>query len=378
MTQLKQIEFGEFRLTDKTRQNVLDCLESGWLTMGSRVREFEEKWKKLFNYPYARCLSSGTTADTSCLMSLYELVNAKPGDEVLCPALSFIATANSIRAAGFVPVMIDVKKETLNIDEDLIEAKITEKTRCIMAVNLMGRPCELDKIADIAKRHNLILIIDNCEGYSSKFKGGYALDYGDMETSSHFLAHLIFAVEMGVVSSKHGDIDRLIEGIRSHGRMGGKHYFDHQIWGLNFKPSDLHASVGLEELDNFWENVNKRKDILNQLLEGSIYYKDYAWFVESDKDHENAPHGFSITLKKPGQLHHLTRMLDENNIANKRNFGSMASQHRTFKYLNQGIGSFPNAEYIGNNGLHIGVGKYLEEDDIKRILRVIGEFFRKY
>ncbi len=373
---MDRIEFGAFKLTDTTKKNVLDCLESGWLTMGPNVKKFEARWKQLFGYGYARMVSSGTTADTACLMALYELVNAKQGDEIICPALSFIATGTSIRAAGFKPVFVDVRKETLNIDETQIEDKITEKTRAILAVNLMGRPSELDQIQAIAKRHNLIVIVDNCEAYGSKFKGHHSLHYADMETSSHFLAHIIFAVEGGVVSTNDEHIDSLIESIRSHGRMGGNNYFHHPVWGLNFKASDLHASVGLEEANLFWQIYNRRMHHLRALRMNCFGYEDQAWFVEEDGQRENAPHAFSITLKDPTRVDALKKALDDADIAWKRNFGCMATQHRVFSYLGHKEGDFPNAEYIGNNGIHIGVHRHLTHSDLDRINSALNGFFR--
>ncbi len=374
---MSRIEFGAFQLTEKTKQNVLDCLESGWLTMGPVVKKFEDKWKKLFDYKYARALSSGTAADTACCMALYEIAGAKIGDEVICPSLSFIATANSIRAAGFVPVFVDVERETLNINYTKIEDAITPKTRAIMAVNLMGRPAELDVIQDIAQRHGLVLIVDNCEAYGSTFKHKFALDYAQMETSSHFLAHIIFACESSVVSSNNEYIDKNIEAIRSHGRMGGGAYFDHQVFGLNFKPTDLHLSVGLEEIDLFWEIFGHRKKNVTRIRAACGGLEDKAHFVEEGIDRVNAPHAFSITLKQPGKVKTLTDALDKADIAWKRNFGSMPTQHRAFAYLGHKLGDFPEAEYVGDNGIHIGVHKLLSPNDIYRICDVVTTTLRK-
>ncbi len=370
-----RIEFGAFQLTDTTRKNVNACLESGWLTMGPVVKTFEEKWRNLFGYKYARALSSGTAADTACCMALYEMNNgAIQGDEIICPALSFIATANSIRAAGFKPVFVDIEKETLNIDTSKIEDAITPRTRAIMTVNLMGRTAELDVIQDICSRYGLVHIIDNCEGYGAQFKGKLSLWYGDMETSSHFLAHIAFCVEGGMVSMRDAPLDRLIEGIRSHGRMGGGHYFNHEVFGLNFKPTDLNFSIGLEEIDDFTNTFKQRRHNLHQMQLVAENFRDIVYLVEEDEDRINAPHAFSITMKKPGRIKELTRRLDEANIAWKRNFGCMATQHGCFDYLGHKLGEFPNAEWVGDNGIHIGVHKLLSENDIDRIRSVLYKF----
>lgn len=369
-----RVEFGSFKCTDEIKRDVLACLESGWLSMGPITKRFEEGWKSLFRYPYARALSSGTAADTACCMALHEL-GARPDGEIICPALSFIATGNAIRAAGFEPVFVDVKMD-MNLDESKIEEKITDKTVAIMVVNLMGRPAELDIIKGIADKHRLRLIVDNCEAYGSKFKGEYSLHYADMETSSHFLAHIITTAEGGMVSTNHKAIDELIEAIRSHGRMGGSSDFKHEIFGLNFKPTDLNLSTGLQDLNRFWEIFRKRKENLQKMYQACREYDEAAWFVEEDKDRVNAPHAFSLITKEPGQIRRLTDTLDTENIAWKKNFGSMPTRHRAFNYLCYGLGDFPNAEYIGDNGIHIGVHKYLTEEDLGRITKVLTHFLR--
>lgn len=373
----ERIEFGSFELTERTKANVLKCLESGWLTMGPVVKDFEEKWRNLFGYKHARALNSGTSADFACCIALREFLDLDPAMEynIICPALSFIATANAIRAAGFVPKFVDVEKETLNIDPTKIEAAIDHGTVGIMVVNLMGRPAELDVIADIALRHQLPLIVDNCEAYGSKFKGKFALDYAQMETSSHFLAHIIFSCEGGCVSTNDPNIDKMIEAVRSHGRLGGGHYFNHEVWGMNFKPSDLHASVGIEEVEDFWHIFELRKRNLKRMRGSLVGFEKLAYFVDEDENRENAPHAFSITLKQEGKIDELKKRLDAANIAWKRNFGCMATQHGCFRKFGHKLGDFPNAEYIGDNGIHIGVHKLLTDENLERIQKVVYNFF---
>lgn len=374
---MNRIEFGEFRATDEIRKNVSETLDSGWITAGKKVLLFEENFRNLFGYRYSRLVSSGTAADTICCMSLLELM-ASPGDEVIVPALSFIASATSIRAAGLIPVFVDVRKETLGINETLIEAAITPKTRAIMAVNLMGRPVELDVIQDIARRHSLYVIIDNCEAYGSKFKGEFSLKYGDFETTSHFSAHLSVIGEGGTVSTNRDELDDLVQSVRSHGRPVGSNYFDHQLWGLNFKNTDIAASIGLSQLGNeFWLNFRERSNNLWTMRDACLEFSDKAWFIERDNDRCIAPHAFSVTVKPEyPHINKLKVLLDKRNIAWKINFGSMAD-HGCFNYLGQ-AGKFENATYIGENGLHIGVHRYLTNNDISRICQTLRDFFTSY
>src|SRR5687768_10502152 len=134
---MKKIPFGKVEFGQIARANINDCLDHNWGSMGLKVYQFEEKYRNLFGYKHTRMVSSGTMADTICCMALYEINGAVAGDEIICPALSFIATANSIRAAGLVPRFVDVRRDTMNIDVDKVERAINHKTRAIITVNLM-------------------------------------------------------------------------------------------------------------------------------------------------------------------------------------------------------------------------------------------------
>ena len=161
---MKKIEFGELHINDISKRHIQDCLDSNWVTMGNKTKLFEEKWSKLFDYPYTVAFNSGTSADMAACMALYELpeLDAKPGDEIICPALSFIATANAIRVSNFVPKFVDVDYQTLNIDIEQVGNAITKKTKAIMGVNLMGKPCRMDILDELCSHHDIPLIIDNC------------------------------------------------------------------------------------------------------------------------------------------------------------------------------------------------------------------------
>lgn len=375
---MAKIKFGEVVVNDVSKRHVQECLDSNMISMGSKVKLFEEKWKNLFGYKHARLMSSGTAAGTASCMALYGL-GLKPGDEIICPALSFIATANAVRMANFSVKFVDIDRRTLNVDENLIEAAITSKTKAIKVVNTMGRPCKLDVISDIAKKYGLYVIIDGCESYGCKYKGKFALDYADIETSSHYIAHCIISCEGGCASTNNSEIDMLLESVRSHGRRGGSLYFDHVDFGGNFKNSDLHASVGLGELEVFWESFAIRHKNMMKLHEGLKDYKEqFFWSSEQDDDCINCPHGFSITLKNPGfDISGLKTHLNNAGIESKRNFGSIPTQHKSFSYMGFSEGDFPEAEYVGNHGLHIGVHKYLSDKDLEYIVDAIKDYFDK-
>jgi dTDP-4-amino-4,6-dideoxygalactose transaminase len=364
------IKFGDLFINKLSKQHIIECLDSNHITCGPKVQQFEQEFANLFGYTNTVMVNSGTSADMAACMALYEY-GAKPGDEIICPALSFIATANAIRAAGFKPVFVDVELNSLNIDYSLVEDYITDKTVAIMGVNLMGKPCRMDILAEIAEKYDLKLIIDNAEAYGCQLFGYHALHYADFETTSHYIAHIITCGEGGTVSTNKDKDADLIYSIRSHGRKPDSIYFDHERFGLNFKPTDLCASIGLGEIDNFWDTYNIRKSNWHKITNNLYNFQDKIWFIKQDNCEDVAPHGISLTLKPPynEKIDFLKDGLTKAEIQWKRNFGSMP-EHPCFNYLDQNdwtILRLPRASYIGNYGIHIGCHQFLTDEDIEYI-----------
>lgn len=374
-----RVEFGELRIGEKAKQNLLHCVDSNWASGGPKVKEFEEKWSQLFDYGYSKAMSSGTDACINSCMTLYDF-GAKRGDEIIVPALSFIATSNAVLAAGFTPVFVDIERETLNINPRKIEEKITPKTKAIMCVHTMGKPCEMDTIMDIAWRHKLYVIEDACEAHGAKYKGEFIGKHGDMACFSYYVAHLICCGEGGMVSTDHKEFADVLNSTRTHGRKNGDLYFDHMRFGLNSKMNDLEASLGLEavEHDTFWWVFNTRKDNIYYLLEGLRDLNEHCWFNKEESYEVNCPHAFSIVLKDP-QRHPMKELyahLENNSIKAKRNFGCIPTQQASFTWMGHKLGEFPESEYVGDNGLHFGCHQFLKRDDLDYIISVVRDWFK--
>lgn len=371
---MKKIEFGELRIGEKARANLNHVCDSNWASGGPKVKEFEKNWGNLFGYKRNVAMSSGTDGVINACLSLYDLKGAKRNiSEVIVPALSFIATSNGVRAAGLVPKFVDVKKETLNIDESKIEEAINENTVAIMPVHTMGRMCEMDTICRLAEKYNLTVIEDACEAHGAKYKDILVGHWGDMSVYSYYIAHLVCCGEGGMVSTNDDCTADILSSTRSHGRPFNSIYFDHQRTGLNSKMNDMEASIGLEAIDVFWDTFWKRHCSMKKMRSSLIGLEDEAWFSEEDEGNINCPHGFSITCKKEGKISQVKDAFDRYNIHYKRNFGCIPTQHKAFADMGYKLGDFPNSEWIGNNGVHIGCHQYLTDDDIKRICDAMKE-----
>ena len=156
-------------------------------------------------------MSSGTSADIAACMTLYDF-GAKRGDEVIVPALAFAAVGNSVLAAGLTPRFVDIEKDTMNINPYKIDEKINDKTKAVMAVHTMGKPCEMDVICDIAERNNLKVIEDCCEAHGARYKGKIVGHWGDVATFSAYAAHLICCGEGGMSSTNNKEIAEVKSG----------------------------------------------------------------------------------------------------------------------------------------------------------------------
>lgn len=370
-----RVPFGTLKVTQTAVKHIQECCETNHVTLGPKVELLENKFKELFGYPYAVGLSSGTSALIAALITLYDF-GAKPGDGVICPALTFIASANAIRAAGFIPVFVDIKKETLGIDETKIEDAINSSLVhiCgILAVNLMGKPVRLDEINYTASYYNLKVIVDNCEAYGCKYKNKFSLEYADIEVSSHYVAHILCSAELGIATTHNRIIRDSLKSIRSHGREPNSLYFNHIRYGLNLKPTDLNACIGLGEVDNFWKIFEQRRFILNRYREAIKGYENQFFLIEEYEKDINAPHAFSLTMKDNGAEYLNIKMIksvfDEAKIQWKRNFQCIPTS-QAFKLLPNSQ-QFKNAEHCSNLGIHIGCSQYMIDDDIEYVCNTL-------
>lgn len=371
-------KFGDLVINDKAKKLVKKALDENWVSGGDLIKELEREWGKLFGYKYNVAVSNGTDADIAALLTLYDF-GAKRGDEIIVPALAFVAVGNSVLASGFKPVFVDIEKGTLNINSEKIEEKITSRTRAIMVVHTMGKPCDMQTIQKIAKKHNLKIIEDCCEAHGARYRNKFVGHFGSVATFSFYVAHVISGGDGGMCSTNDPKIYEVLLSLKDHGRKPGSLYFDHIRHGLNFRMNILPAAIILGEIKNFWKIFNKRKNNLNYLLKKTKKLEKFAFFNTEELYETTSPHAFSITLKNPKYNYKkLYEFLENKSIECKRNFGSMPTQHKAFKFLGHKTGEFPEAEYVGNNGLHFGVHQHLSEKDLDYVSDILNRYFQKY
>ncbi|MFC1921382.1 DegT/DnrJ/EryC1/StrS family aminotransferase [Chloroflexota bacterium] len=372
-----RIAFGDLKIGDTARKYVQRALDKNWVSEGDNVREFERRFGAQFGYKNAIATSSGTDADIVSCAALYDF-GAERGDEIIVPACTFVASANSILAAGFIPKFVDVTVDTLNIDPSKIEEAITDNTRAIMVVHLMGKPADMEPIMEIAKTHNLKVIEDSCEAHGATYKGKVVGSIGDAGAFSFYAAHVVVAGEGGMIVTGDDEMAEVLKSVKSHGRPFGSIYFDFQRIGFNSRMNELTAAIGIEGMERYEETFKKRKENLYKLLELTAELSDYLHFIKEESYEKVSAHAFPLVLKdRKYDMEKLYSHLDSKGIQCKTLFGSLPTQHRAFKFMGHKYGEFPASEYIGENGLHFGIHQYLSEDDIIYISDNLNGYFKQ-
>ena len=397
-----KIPFGTVSITHKSKQLVQNCLEKGRISSGKLVRKFEEEFAALIGVKEAVAVSSGTDADTLALAVLYEL-GAKRGNEVIVPALSFVATGNAVLHAGFTPVFVDVDRETLNIDPTKIESVITERTRAIMPVHLMGKPAPMDEIKTIAEKHNLLIVEDAAEAYGAVYKGRNIAGIGDVGAFSLYVAHIITTGEGGIIVTDNEEYAETLRSLRSHGRAckckqcisnissgycekrfsdkeRGDIRFVFERIGYSCKMNELEAALGLGNLDIYHEILEKRHNNLLAMIEGFQQFSEYLWTFQEERHERIGPHAFPFVVKEgaPFTRDDLMLHLEKNGVDARTLFSSIPTQCGGYEFLGYKLGDFPNAEYIGKNGIHVGVHQDVKEEDVEWFINCVRDFIKKW
>ena len=374
-----RITFGDLRIGDTARRYMAQAMDRCWVSEGENVREFERLFSRKFGYGNALATSSGTDACACACASLYDsgrYTDVRRGDEIIVPALTFAATINAVLMAGFTPVFVDIDIESLNMDPGKIERAITNRTRAIMPVHLMGKPASMDMISGIARAYGLSVIEDCCEAHGAVYDGRVVGSIGDLGVFSFYVAHMIVCGEGGMVVTGSDETAKVVCSVRSHGRPAGNPYFDFQRTGWNSKMNDMEAAIGLEGLEYYDETFAMRRENLKRLLSLTTPLGEYCRFIKEEPHELISPHAFPLVLRDEKlRRDSLYSYLEECGIQCKTLFGSLPTQHRAFKFLGYRDGDFPVAEYVGNNGLHFGIHQYLSDHDIEYCAERLDDYF---
>ncbi len=253
-------------LLGNEKKYVLKCLETNWISSRGRfVEEFEDGFARYCGVNHGVTTNSGTTALHLALASL----GIGEGDEVIIPSFTMISTANAINYLGARPVLVDVEPETWNLDPELIEAKITARTRAIVPIHTYGHPAEMDRIKAVARKNNLFIVEDAAEAIGAEYKGRRAGSFGKVAAFSLYANKIITTGEGGIVVTDDEKLADKLRTMRNYGFTEERHFW-HKVVGFSYRMTNVQAAIGLGQLERIDELVQARIDhahLYNSLLE---------------------------------------------------------------------------------------------------------------
>ena len=358
-------------IKDEVTPSIQNVIENSSFVLGKAVFDFEDKFAKTHDVKHCLGVSSGTDGNHLVLWAL----GIGPGDEVIMPANTFIATAWGATLCGARPVFVDVDKDTYNIDPQKVEKAISTKTKAIVAVHLYGQPADMDSLKEIATKHNLFLVEDCAQAHIAEYKGKKVGGIGTAASFSFYPGKNLGAYgEGGAVTTNDDEIAKKVKMIRDHGAM---QKYDHEIFGHNYRMDGIQGAVlgvKLNHLNNWTDarrNVAKRYSELLADVDQIILPKEAT-------DVKHVYHLFVIQIKNGGveERNNLAKFLNENGISTGFHYPIPLHQQKCFKYLDYKKGDFPVTEKLAESGLSLPMYPELDNSMIEFVCDNIKKYYK--
>lgn len=401
------------RIFDEQEMNSLtDSVLDFWLTTGRFADKFEKEFAEWLGIKYASLVNSGSSANLLAFMALtcQELGDRriKKGDEVITVACGFPTTVAPVLQYGAVPVFIDVTIPQYNINVDMLEAAVNEKTKAVMIAHTLGNPFNLSKVKDFCDKYHLWLIEDNCDALGSEYnisgKFQYTGTMGDIGTSSFYPPHHMTMGEGGCVYTNDPLLNKLVKSLRDWGRdcicasgqdnfckhrfdgnygnlpQGYDHKYVYSHLGFNLKVTDMQAAIGCEQLKKLPCFIKKRRENWQYLRDKLEHLSEYLMLPEPEENSIPSWFGFIISVKNNSGLNRnlITKFLESKNIQTRLLFSGNLIKHPCFDLLEENIdyriiGNLHNTDYIMNNTFWVGVYPGMSRKMLDYVAKMIDE-----
>lgn len=357
---------------EKELRYVTDALLSGWISSkGKYIGKFEEMFATFCGTKYGVAVSNGTVALHLALSAL----GIGVGDEVIVPALTFIATANVVRHCHAEPVFVDVCRSNWNIDPDILEKAITPRTKAIIPVHLYGQPCDMNRIMAIAKHYNLWVIEDAAEAHGAEYNGQRVGSIGDMGCFSFYGNKIITTGEGGIIVTNNPVLEEKLRILRDHGMNREKRYW-HDVVGYNYRMTNLQAAIGVAQLERWDQIIAAKSRIQHEYNNGLAYqYLDVAVTLDNAKD---VCWLYTALLKHNNGSEMRDVLIDElkaGNIDSRPIFYPIPAMPPYFS--EDWMERFPVSTYISGNGFSLPSSADMGEKDIRRTIMRLNLFLKK-
>ena len=389
-------------------KNMVEASLDGWLTTGRFNEQFE---KKLASFLGIKCLLTVNSGSSANLIAFSTITSPKlkeraiqKGDEIISVAAGFPTTVNPIIQFGAIPVFVDVKIPTYNIDESLVEKAITPKTKAIMLAHTLGNPFNVNKIKEICEKYNLWLIEDSCDALGSKFNNQNVGTFGDLATLSFYPAHHITMGEGGAVFTNSKKLERIAESFRDWGRdcycepgkdntcnkrfgwklgdlpFGYDHKYTYSHLGYNMKITDMQAACGLAQLERLEQFIINRKENFNFLFKNLKNLEEFLILPEAEKNSDPSWFGFPLSLRKNNKFNRndLIKYLNDNKIGTRLLFSGNLIKQPYMKDVSFKVhGELKNTDFVMENTFWIGLYPGLSLGHLDYSCNKIKYFFKK-
>jgi perosamine synthetase len=345
------------------------CFEKNWITEGPKAKEFTEKLLALIGAKYGVLAPNGTLA----LYLALRAAGIKPGDEVIVPDFTFIATANAIEMVGAIPVFVDVNRKNFQIEISSAEKFITPKTKAIMPVHVYGTIADMDEVKKIAEKHNLIIVEDAAQAIGVHYKGKHAGTFGKAAAFSFFADKTITTGEGGMIVTHDEKVYEHLLYLRNQGRKD-RGTFIHPEIGYNFRMTDIQCAIGLEQLKKF-EEIKKRKNTLKEKYLELLKNIPQVKIFEPEKGAEWIPFRIGIICER---AHELMKFMQENEIEPRTFFYPLHLQpcFKGFTRAGERFNSeFPNAVYGYEHGVCLPTFPELTLEQVEYTCNTIKKFY---
>ena len=360
-----------------------------WLSSGENVYKFEKKFSKMFNQKHSVMVNSGSSANLVMIAAIKKILGWEDGDEVIVSPVGFPTTIAPLVQHNLIPVFIDIEFDTLNFDLDLLEEKITDRTRAIFISPVLGNPPDFDRLLEIKNKYGIELIMDNCDSLGSKWKDKLLTDYTIASTCSFYPAHHITTGEGGMVSSNNGDIVTTARSLAWWGRdcycVGSANLLacgtcgnrfdkwldeyegivDHKYIftniGYNLKPLDFQGALGLVQLDKFDEIHNKRRNSKHR-LESILEESSVGVGVPKELEHaETSWVGTPIVCRDKEQKDKLVSYFEEIKVQTRNYFAGNILLHPGYRDLDD-YRKYPNSNEVLDKVFFIGASPHYNDE----------------
>lgn len=357
-------------LGKEEKKELSKVIDSGWFTEASKTKEFEKSFADFTGSKYACSVTSGTTA----LFVALKALGIGLGDEVIVPDLTFVASPNSIEMTGAKPVLIDIERQTLNLDLRRVSSLISKKTRAIMPVDFNGRSTDMKKLREIANKENLVLVEDACHAIGSYHNKKHMGTSSDIAVFSFSTPKIITTGQGGmIITNKRRLYERCLE-LKDFGREIGKKKnmrssFEHKSVGYNFKFTEFQAAIGIAQLKKLKNRMMKKKALFKKYAE-SLSGIDAIEFIQTDLQEIN-PWMIDILLKTKSLKNNLIEYLIKRGIETRIFYPPI---HRLPPYKDLDT-KFPVSSYVSDRGLWLPSSVSITDEQIERVCIAIKSFF---